>query len=125
MPAKPAKITPAIRRAAACKAKRRNNASRNTTNSGLTANKDDNNAYNRVYIPPTDIEKEKGSSSNNDGVNGGTSDNTDKGKGSSICECSKGTSCYEDILPRKRQRVTSYPCGPPSAPYANICIYYI
>ncbi|KAK2069813.1 hypothetical protein P8C59_004360 [Phyllachora maydis] len=62
------------------------NAGRYTTNSGLIANKDDNNAYNRVYIPPADIEEkeeEEGSSSDNDGVNDGTSDSTDKGKGSS------------------------------------------
>ncbi|KAK2073345.1 hypothetical protein P8C59_007634 [Phyllachora maydis] len=133
IPAKPAKITPAIRCTATCKAKRcksakayaiagraaaakrykkrkkarskrtaGSNAGRNTTNSGLTANKDNNNAYNRAYIPPTDIEEEEGSSGNNNSVNSGTSDSTNKGKGSSTYKCGKGALHYKDILPYKR-----------------------
>ncbi|KAK2073339.1 hypothetical protein P8C59_007628 [Phyllachora maydis] len=110
-PAKPAKITPAIYYIAARKAKRRksakactirskriagSNASRYTTNSGLIADKDDNNAYNRVYIPPANAEKEKGSSSDNNSVNGGTSNSTNKVKGSSIYKRSKGALYYKD-----------------------------
>ncbi|KAK2068662.1 hypothetical protein P8C59_003292 [Phyllachora maydis] len=120
IPAKPAKITPAIYRTAAYKAKRResakaratayklakkkdlqrskrtagSNAGRYTTNSGLIANKDDNNAYNGAYVPLADIEEEeeeKGSSNDN-GINGGTSDSTDKGKGSGIYKRSEGSS---------------------------------
>ncbi|KAK2073340.1 hypothetical protein P8C59_007629 [Phyllachora maydis] len=101
------------------------NAGRYTTNSGLTANKDDNNAYNRAYMPPTDIEEEEGGSSNNNGVNSGTSDSADKGKGSSVYKYSKGASRYKDTLLYKRQYVTSYPYNPPSTPYADIYIYYI
>ncbi|KAK2069727.1 hypothetical protein P8C59_004281 [Phyllachora maydis] len=147
-PTKPAKITPAICRIAACKAKRReaakayatagraaaakrrkkrkeaaanawarklakkeglrrskrtagSNAGRYTTDSGLTANKDDNNAYNRAYIPPADIEEEEekeGGSSDNNGINSGTSNSTDKGKGSSMYKRSKGSLYYKDIL---------------------------
>ncbi|KAK2068761.1 hypothetical protein P8C59_003383 [Phyllachora maydis] len=125
--AKPAKITPAIRRTAAYKAKQRksakarataakkedlqrskytagSNAGRYTTNSSLIANKDDNNAYNRVYIPSAkaeEEEEEKDSSSNNDSINSSTSDSTDKGKGSSIYKRSKGTLYYKDIPPYK------------------------
>ncbi|KAK2072147.1 hypothetical protein P8C59_006519 [Phyllachora maydis] len=121
IPAKPAKITPAIRRTAACEAKRREsakayataeglrrskrttggNAGRYTTNSGLIANKDDNDAYNRAYMPSTDTEEEEGSSSDNNGVNSGTSDSADKGKGGSIYKCGEGTLCCKDILPYK------------------------
>ncbi|KAK2072016.1 hypothetical protein P8C59_006394 [Phyllachora maydis] len=156
IPAKPAKITPAIRCIAACKAKQRksakactivgraaaakrpkkeglqrskrtanSNASRYTTDSSLVADKNDNNAYNRAYIPPTDIEEEEGSSSNNDSINGSTSNSTDKVKGSSIYKHSKGTSRYKDMLLYKRQYVISYPCSPPSTPYADIYVYYI
>ncbi|KAK2066935.1 hypothetical protein P8C59_000713 [Phyllachora maydis] len=147
--AKPAKITPAVRRTAAYKAKRRksakayttagravaakrrkkrkeatanaqaselakkeglrrskhtagSNAGRYTTNSGLIANKDDNNAYNRVYIPPTNIEKEEGSSGNNNSVNSSTSNSTDKGKGSSAYKRSKGALRYKDTPLYKR-----------------------
>ncbi|KAK2070877.1 hypothetical protein P8C59_005339 [Phyllachora maydis] len=79
------------------------NASRYTTNSGLTANKDDNNAYNRAYIPPTNVEKEEeNSSSNNNSVNSSTSDSTDKGKGGSVREHGKSTLRYKDILPYKQ-----------------------
>ncbi|KAK2066321.1 hypothetical protein P8C59_000150 [Phyllachora maydis] len=125
MPAKLAKITLAIYRTAAYKAKRRklakayaiaakkegprrskriagSNASRNTTDSSLTANKDNNNAYNRVYVPPADIEEEEGSNSNNNSVNSSTSDSADKGKGSGIYKCSKDTLRYKDILLYKR-----------------------
>ncbi|KAK2067674.1 hypothetical protein P8C59_001388 [Phyllachora maydis] len=113
MPAKPAKITLAIRRTAACKAKWRksakayatrfkritsSNAGRYTTNSGLTANKDNNNAYNKAYMPPTDIEEEKGGSSNDNGVNSSTSDSANKDKDSSIYKRSKGALYYKDIL---------------------------
>ncbi|KAK2068535.1 hypothetical protein P8C59_003169 [Phyllachora maydis] len=73
-------------------------AGRNTTNSGLTANKDDNNAYNRAYVPFTDIEEEEGSSSDNNSVNSSTSDSAGKGKGSSACKCGKGTLYCEDTL---------------------------
>ncbi|KAK2067363.1 hypothetical protein P8C59_001112 [Phyllachora maydis] len=74
------------------------NAGRYTTNSGLTADKDDNNAYNRAYIPPanTEEEKEKGSSSNNNSVNGSTSDSANKGKGSGVHKRSKGALYYKD-----------------------------
>ncbi|KAK2067360.1 hypothetical protein P8C59_001109 [Phyllachora maydis] len=150
MPAKPAKITPAVRHTAACKAKQRKSAKacaiagraaaakrrkkrkeavanaqacklakkedlqrfkrttssdtgRYTTNSGLTANKDDNDAYNRAYVPPANTEEEKEDGSSNDnGVNGGTSDSTDKGKASSARKRGKGALRYKDILPRKR-----------------------
>ncbi|KAK2073331.1 hypothetical protein P8C59_007620 [Phyllachora maydis] len=76
------------------------NASRYTTNSGLTANKDNNDAYNRAYIPPADVEEEEeeGGSSDNDGVNGGTSDSADKGKGSSVYKRSKGSLRCKDTL---------------------------
>ncbi|KAK2072780.1 hypothetical protein P8C59_007115 [Phyllachora maydis] len=123
-PAKPAKITPAICYTAAYKAKQRKsakacataakkeglrrskrtasgNAGRNTTNSGLIANKDDNNAYNRVYVPPANTEEEEGSSSDNNSVNSSTSDSADKGKDSGICKRSKGALHYKDILLRK------------------------
>ncbi|KAK2072085.1 hypothetical protein P8C59_006461 [Phyllachora maydis] len=173
IPAKPAKITPAVCRAAARKAKRRKsakayaaagravaakrykkrkeaaanaqacklakkedlqrfkcttggNAGRYTTNSGLIADKDNNNAYNRAYIPPTEAEEEEeGSSGDNNGVNSGTSDSTDKGKGGGICERSKGALYCKDILLYKQQRIVSYPCSPPNIPYADIYIYYV
>ncbi|KAK2072807.1 hypothetical protein P8C59_007141 [Phyllachora maydis] len=134
MPAKPAKITPAVRRAAAYKAKRcksakayatagraaaakrykkqglrrskrtaSGNAGRYTTNSGLIADKDDNNAYNRVYMPPADTEEEeKGSSGDNDGVNSSTSNSTNKGKGSSAYKRGEGALYYKDMLLHKR-----------------------
>ncbi|KAK2072176.1 hypothetical protein P8C59_006547 [Phyllachora maydis] len=118
MPAKPAKITPAIRRIAACKAKQRKsakaratagravaakrykngNAGRYTTNSSLIANKDNNNTYNRAYIPPANIKEKKGSSSNDNSINSSTSDSTDKGKGSSVRERGKGALRCEDTL---------------------------
>ncbi|KAK2067177.1 hypothetical protein P8C59_000936 [Phyllachora maydis] len=125
-PTKPAKITPAIYYVAACKAKQRksakahaiagraaatkrrkkrkkarttsSNAGRYTTNSSLIANKDNNNAYNRAYIPPANTEEEEGSSSNNNSVNSSTSDSTDKSKGSSIREYSKGALRRKNIL---------------------------
>ncbi|KAK2070791.1 hypothetical protein P8C59_005260 [Phyllachora maydis] len=147
MPAKPAKIIPAIRHIAACKAKQREsakaytiagraaatkrykkrkeaaanaqayklakkedlqrskhtaggNAGRYTTNSSLIADKDDNNAYNRAYMPPAkakeEEEKEDGSSDNNS-VNGGTSNSTDKGKGSGAYKRGKGALRRKDI----------------------------
>ncbi|KAK2071025.1 hypothetical protein P8C59_005482 [Phyllachora maydis] len=102
-----------------------NNAGRYTTNSSLTANKDNNNAYNRAYIPPTNTEEEEGSSSDNNSVNSGTSNSTDKGKGSSIYKCNKGASCYKNTPLYKQQYVTSYPYSPPSTPYADIYVYYI
>ncbi|KAK2069079.1 hypothetical protein P8C59_003686 [Phyllachora maydis] len=75
------------------------NTSRYTTNSNLIANKDDSNAYNRAYIPPTDTkEEEEDSSSNNNSVNSSTSNSTNKGKGSSAYKRSKGASHYKDIL---------------------------
>ncbi|KAK2069059.1 hypothetical protein P8C59_003666 [Phyllachora maydis] len=77
-------------------------AGRYTTNSGLMVNKDDNNAYNRVYMPLTNVEEEEGGSSNDNGINGGTSDSTDKGKGSSACEYGKGASRCKDTLLYKR-----------------------
>ncbi|KAK2068178.1 hypothetical protein P8C59_002835 [Phyllachora maydis] len=124
----PAKITPAIRRAAARKAKQcksakacaicfkrttSSNAGRYTTDSGLTANKDNNNAYNRAYIPPTNVEEEKGSSGNNDSVNSDTSNSIDKGEGSSAYKRDKGALCCKDTPLYKRQRVASYPYSPP------------
>ncbi|KAK2066224.1 hypothetical protein P8C59_000059 [Phyllachora maydis] len=119
MPAKPAKIIPAVYRTAAYKAKRRElakayttaeglrrskrtaggNAGRYTTNSSLTANKDNNNAYNRAYMPSTNIEEEEeGSSSDDNSINSSTSDSADKGKGSSVYKRSKGTLYYKDTL---------------------------
>ncbi|KAK2066763.1 hypothetical protein P8C59_000552 [Phyllachora maydis] len=123
-----AKITLAIRRVAAYKAKQRevakaytaagraaaakrqglrrskrtagSNAGRYTTNSGLIADKDDNNAYNRAYIPPADTEEEEeeeGSSGDNNGVNSSTSDSTNKGKGSGVRERGKGSLRCEAI----------------------------
>ncbi|KAK2074637.1 hypothetical protein P8C59_008831 [Phyllachora maydis] len=152
MPAKPAKITLAIRRAAAYKAKQRKsakaytiagraaaakrckkrkkavanarayklakkedlrrskrtadgNAGRYTTNSGLTADKDDNNAYNRAYIPPAkaeEEEEEEGGSGNDNSVNSSTSDSADKGEGSSTYKRGKGALRYKDTLLYKR-----------------------
>ncbi|KAK2068609.1 hypothetical protein P8C59_003241 [Phyllachora maydis] len=136
IPTKPAKITPAIRCTAARKAKRRKaakacatagraaaakrqglryskctadgNASRYTTNSGLIANKDDNNAYNRAYVPPTNVEKEEeeeeeeGGNGDNNGVNGSTSDSTDEGEGSGAYKHSEGSSRYKDTLLHKQ-----------------------
>ncbi|KAK2071801.1 hypothetical protein P8C59_006196 [Phyllachora maydis] len=155
IPAKPAKITLAIRYTAAYEAKQRKlakayaiagraaaakrqglqrskctaggNAGRYTTDSGLMANKDDNNAYNRAYIPPTNTEEEEkeGSSSNDDSVNSSTSNSADKGKGSGIYKRSKGALYCEDILLYKRQYIMSYLYGPPSAPYADIYVYCI
>ncbi|KAK2069294.1 hypothetical protein P8C59_003886 [Phyllachora maydis] len=96
-PAKPAKITPAIRRTAACKAKQR----KYTTNSSLIANKDNNNAYNGVYIPPAKAEEEEekeGSSGDNNSVNSSTSDSADKGKGGGMRERGDGASRYKDTL---------------------------
>ncbi|KAK2071139.1 hypothetical protein P8C59_005587 [Phyllachora maydis] len=101
---------------------------RYTTNSSLTANKDDNNAYNRAYVPPADIEEEEeeeGGSSDDNSVNSGTSDSADKGKGSGVYKHSKGALCCKDTLLYKRQYVVSYPCSPPSTPYANIYVYYV
>ncbi|KAK2073320.1 hypothetical protein P8C59_007609 [Phyllachora maydis] len=74
------------------------NAGRYTTDSGLAANKDDNNAYNRAYVPPANAEEEEGSSSDNNGINSGTSNSANKGKGSSIYKRNKGTLRYKDIL---------------------------
>ncbi|KAK2074917.1 hypothetical protein P8C59_009087 [Phyllachora maydis] len=103
-----AKIIPAICRTAARKAKRREsakayaiagyNAGRYTTNSGLTANKDDNDAYNRAYMPPANIEEEEGGSGDNNGVNSSTSNGTDKGKSSGAYKRGKGALYYKDIL---------------------------
>ncbi|KAK2068520.1 hypothetical protein P8C59_003154 [Phyllachora maydis] len=88
IPAKLAKIMPAIRRAAASAAKR--------------PNKDNNNAYNRAYMPPTNIKEEKGSSSNNNSINSSTSNSADKGKGSSAHKRNKGALYRKDTLPYKR-----------------------
>ncbi|KAK2069805.1 hypothetical protein P8C59_004352 [Phyllachora maydis] len=135
--AKPAKITPAIRRTAACKAKQRKsakacaiaakkeglrrskrtaggNTGRYTTNSGLIADKDNNDAYNRAYMPPTNAEKEEeGSSGDNNGINGSTSDSADKDEGSGAYERSKGALHYKDTLLYKRQYIASYLYSPP------------
>ncbi|KAK2072024.1 hypothetical protein P8C59_006401 [Phyllachora maydis] len=157
IPAKPAKITPAIHRIATYKAKRcksakayttvdraaaakrpkkeglqrskrttSSNTGKYTTNSGLIANKDNNNAYNRAYMPPVNIKEEKeGSSNNNNSINSSTSDSTNKGKGNSIYKRSKGALHYKDTPLYKQQRIASYPYSPPSTPYADIYIYYI
>ncbi|KAK2068869.1 hypothetical protein P8C59_003485 [Phyllachora maydis] len=101
------------------------NAGRYTTDSGLIADKDDNDAYNRAYMPPTNVEEEEGGSSNDDSVNSSTSDSADKGEGSSAYKRGKGTLHCKDILLYKRQYVASYPYSPPSAPYADIYVYYI
>ncbi|KAK2067531.1 hypothetical protein P8C59_001267 [Phyllachora maydis] len=101
------------------------NASRYTTDSGLIANKDDNNTYNRAYIPPANTEEEKGGSSDNNSIISSTSDSTDKGKGGGIYKCSKGASRCDNTPLYKRQRVMSYPYSPPSTPYADIYIYYV
>ncbi|KAK2068513.1 hypothetical protein P8C59_003147 [Phyllachora maydis] len=127
IPAKPAKITPAVYCTAAYKAKQcksakayatagraaaakrqglqrskritGGNAGRYTTNSNLIADKDDNNVYNRAYIPPANIEeKEEGSSSNNNSINSSTSDSANKGKDSGAYKHSKGALRYKDIL---------------------------
>ncbi|KAK2066366.1 hypothetical protein P8C59_000195 [Phyllachora maydis] len=119
LPAKPAKITPAVRYVAAYKAKRRelakayataakkedlrhskritsSNAGRYTTNSSLIANKDDNNAYNRAYIPSTKAEEKEDSSGDNNSVNSSTSNSADKGEGGGAYKRSKGASRYKD-----------------------------
>ncbi|KAK2067359.1 hypothetical protein P8C59_001108 [Phyllachora maydis] len=144
-PAKLAKITLAIYRAAACKAKRRKsakayaaaeglqrskrttggNAGRYTTNSSLKANKDNNNAYNRAYIPSANIEEEEGSSSDNNSIHSGTSDSADKGEGSGVHKRGEGALRRKDTPLYKRQYVASYSYGPSSAPYADIYVYYI
>ncbi|KAK2067358.1 hypothetical protein P8C59_001107 [Phyllachora maydis] len=85
------------------------NAGRYTTNSGLKANKDDNNAYNRAYIPPTNTEEKEDGSGNDNSINSSTSDSTNKGKGSSIHKCSKGTSYYKDILLYKQHNSRQRP----------------
>ncbi|KAK2067206.1 hypothetical protein P8C59_000965 [Phyllachora maydis] len=123
---------------AACKAKRRelakacrskrtasSNAGRYTTNSSFMANKDDNNAYNRAYMPPVNAEEEEDSSSDDNGVNSGTSDSADKGEGGGTYERSKSALRREDMPLYKRQYVVSYPCGPPSAPCTDIYVYYV
>ncbi|KAK2072756.1 hypothetical protein P8C59_007091 [Phyllachora maydis] len=160
MPAKPAKIMPAIRRAATCKAKQRksakayttagraaaakrskkeglrrfkrttsSNAGRYTTNSGLIANKDDNDAYNRAYMPLANIEEEEGSSSNDNSVNSGTSDSADKGKGSSVYKCGKGAlrckarpiiACYLKVLIASKP---TFAISPPLYLLSNILTY--
>ncbi|KAK2070824.1 hypothetical protein P8C59_005291 [Phyllachora maydis] len=122
MPAKLAKITPAIHRTAAYKAKRRDNAGRYTTNSSLMANKDNNNAYNRAYMPLTNIEEEEDGSSDNNSVNSSTSNSTNKGKGSSAYKYGKGALRCKDILLYKRQCIASYLCGPSIRP---IMAYYL
>ncbi|KAK2074727.1 hypothetical protein P8C59_008911 [Phyllachora maydis] len=122
-PAKPAKIMPARSKRTAG-----SNAGRYTTNSGLIADKDDNNAYNGVYMPPTNVEEkeeEKDGSSDDNGVNSSTSDSADKGKGSGAYKRGKGTSYCKDILLYKQQHITSYPYSPPSMPCTDIYIYYI
>ncbi|KAK2067941.1 hypothetical protein P8C59_001640 [Phyllachora maydis] len=121
-PAKPAKITPAVRRAAAYKAKRyklakayataeglrrfkrttSGDTGRYTTDSGFIADKDDNNAYNRAYIPPTNTEEEEGGSGNDNSVNSSTSNSANKGEGGGAYEHSKGALRYKDILLYKR-----------------------
>ncbi|KAK2073380.1 hypothetical protein P8C59_007668 [Phyllachora maydis] len=75
---------------------------RYTTNSSLTANKDDNNTYNRAYVPPTNAEEEEGGSSDNDSINSSTSNSADKGKGSSTYKRSEGALYYKDMLLYKR-----------------------
>ncbi|KAK2072146.1 hypothetical protein P8C59_006518 [Phyllachora maydis] len=102
------------------------NVGRYTTNSSLIANKDDNNAYNRAYVPSAKAEEEEESSSgDNDGVNSSTSDSADKGKGSSAHKHGKGALRYKDTLLYKRQYIVSYPYSPPGTPYTNIYVYYI
>ncbi|KAK2073465.1 hypothetical protein P8C59_007750 [Phyllachora maydis] len=149
IPAKPAKITPAIRRTAAYKAKRRklakacaiaakkegpqrskhttsSNAGKYTTDSSLIANKDNNNAYNRAYIPPANIEEEKeGSSSDNNSVHSSTSNSADKGKGSDAYKRGESALYCKNTLLYKQQYIVSYSYGPPSAPYADIYVYYV
>ncbi|KAK2072851.1 hypothetical protein P8C59_007181 [Phyllachora maydis] len=122
IPAKPAKITPARSKRTAG-----SNTGRYITDSGLIANKDDNNAYNGAYVPPADIEEEeeKEGSGNNDGVNGSTSDSADKGEGSGIYKHGKGALRYKDTLLYKRQHVMSYPCSPSGAPCADIYVYCV
>ncbi|KAK2069350.1 hypothetical protein P8C59_003936 [Phyllachora maydis] len=78
------------------------NAGRYTTDSSLIANKDDNNAYNRAYVPPANTEEKEGSSSDDNSVNSSTSNSTNKGKGSGMYKRNKGTLHYKDILPHKR-----------------------
>ncbi|KAK2068592.1 hypothetical protein P8C59_003224 [Phyllachora maydis] len=78
------------------------NAGRYTTNSSFTADKDDNNAYNRAYMPPANTEEEEGGSSDDNGINDSTSDSTDKGKGSGAYKRDKGALRCEDILLYKR-----------------------
>ncbi|KAK2068916.1 hypothetical protein P8C59_003530 [Phyllachora maydis] len=107
--AKPAKITPAIRRAAARKAKQRELAKACTIAGRAAAakrrkkpDKDDNNTYNRAYVPPTNVEEEEeeeeeDSSGNNNDVNSGTSNSTNKGKGSSVYKRSKGALRCKDM----------------------------
>ncbi|KAK2069119.1 hypothetical protein P8C59_003724 [Phyllachora maydis] len=103
------------------------NAGRYTTDSDLAANKDNNNAYNRAYMPPTNTEEEeeKKGSSNDNSVNGGTSDSADKGKDSSTYKRGESALCYKDILLYKRQRVMSYPYSPPGVPCTDIYVYYV
>ncbi|KAK2072754.1 hypothetical protein P8C59_007089 [Phyllachora maydis] len=131
IPAKPAKITLAASKLAkkeglqCFKRTAGGDAGRYTTDSSFIANKDDNNAYNRAYIPPTDIEEEEGSSSNNNSVNSGTSDSTDKGEGGGAYKYGEGASRCKDTLLRKRQYIASYPYSPPSIPYADIYVYYV
>ncbi|KAK2068455.1 hypothetical protein P8C59_003091 [Phyllachora maydis] len=114
--AKPAKITLAIYCAAACKAKRRKSAKayaivgraaaakrykkrKEAAANAQATNKDDNNGYNRVYIPLANTEEEKkGSSSDNDSVNSGTSNSANKGKGSGVYKCGEDALRCKDTL---------------------------
>ncbi|KAK2068483.1 hypothetical protein P8C59_003117 [Phyllachora maydis] len=105
-PAKLAKITPAIRCMAACKAKQCKLAKACATAGRAVAakrsNKDDNNAYNGAYMPPAEAEEEEeGGNSDNNGINSSTSDSTDKGKGSGVYKRGKGALRCKDTLPRK------------------------
>ncbi|KAK2075446.1 hypothetical protein P8C59_009574 [Phyllachora maydis] len=114
----PAKITLAIRYAAAYKLKREEmaNAGVYTNNTSPLANKDKDNAYNRAYKPPTNI-KEEGSSKDN------SKEEEDKSSNNNSTGDSAGNS--KDKARRKLSNSSLRYKAPPSTAYADIYVYYI
>ncbi|KAK2068607.1 hypothetical protein P8C59_003239 [Phyllachora maydis] len=86
------------------------NAGIYTNNTGLLADKDKDNAYNRAYKPPTNIEEEDSSKDNSkeeeeeedNSSNNGTSNSTGNSKDKARRELSNSGSYYKDILLYKR-----------------------
>ncbi|KAK2067212.1 hypothetical protein P8C59_000971 [Phyllachora maydis] len=96
----PAKITLAIRRAATYERYIKRNP---------LANKNKDNAYNRVYKPPTNTEEERGNKDNNKGEenkdnsnNNSISNSTNNSKDKARYKPSNSSLCYKDTLLYKR-----------------------